>query len=96
MRLTDEPAVEVLEGGIKLRSGEVVEADVIVLANGFQVNELQGGIEVVGRDGKTVEEHWGEFGGAEAYNCVAMNGFPNFFFLLGRQPSPCARVEEGC
>lgn len=86
VRLTDEPAVEILEGGVKLRSGEVVEADVIVLANGFQVNELQGGIKVVGRDGKTVEVHWREFGGAEAYNCLAMNEFPNFFFLLGGYP----------
>jgi cation diffusion facilitator CzcD-associated flavoprotein CzcO len=81
--LTDEPAVEILENGVRLRTGEVVEADVIVLANGFQMNDLLQGVDVVGRRGKTLKEHWEEFGGLEAYNSTSLNGFPNFFFTLG-------------
>ncbi|KAK4452006.1 hypothetical protein QBC34DRAFT_320988 [Podospora aff. communis PSN243] len=81
--LTEEKAVEVVEGGVRMESGQVVDADVIVLANGFQMNELLGEIEVVGRGGKTLKEHWAEFGGVEAYNLVAVNGFPNLFFPLG-------------
>ncbi|KAK1753013.1 hypothetical protein QBC47DRAFT_453672 [Echria macrotheca] len=83
MTLTNEPAVEILENGVRLRNGDVVAADVLVLANGFQLNELQGDIKVSGRNGKTIEDHWDEFGGAEAYNCTSLSGFPNFFFLLG-------------
>jgi cation diffusion facilitator CzcD-associated flavoprotein CzcO len=66
-----------------MAGGTVVEADVIVLANGFQMNDMLAEIDVVGRGGKTLKEHWAEFGGVEAYNLVAMNGFPNLFFPLG-------------
>ncbi|KAK5662200.1 hypothetical protein OQA88_8105 [Cercophora sp. LCS_1] len=81
LRLTDEKAVEVLEDGVKLSSGEVVQADVLVLANGFEMNQYP--IEVVGRGGKTIEEHWEEIGGMAAYNCTHLSGFPNFTLLLG-------------
>ncbi|KAK0649535.1 monooxygenase [Cercophora newfieldiana] len=81
--LTDEPVVEVVEDGVRLRDGTLVEADVIVLANGFQMNDILDGVPVVGRGGKTLKEHWQEFGGVEAYNLTSLNGFPNFFFPLG-------------
>jgi len=79
--LTDEPAMEIVENGVRLRNGEVVEADVIVLANGFQMNDLLDGVEVVGRGGGTLKEHWK--GGVKAYNLTSLNGFPNIFFPLG-------------
>lgn len=63
LRLTDEKAVEVLKNGVRLESGEVVEADVLVLANGFETNQILQGTEVVGREGKTMTEHWEEIGG---------------------------------
>ena len=86
--LTDEPTAEILENGVRLGNGEVVEADVIILANGFQTNDLLEGVEVVGRDGVTLKSHWKEFGGVEAYNCTAVNGFPNFFFTFGKTRRP--------
>ncbi|KAK1826615.1 hypothetical protein QBC39DRAFT_268701 [Podospora conica] len=81
--LTDEPAVEVVENGVVLRSGELVEADVIVLANGFEMNDLLEGVEIVGRDGETLQEHWQKIGGLGAYKTLCVSGFPNFFFPLG-------------
>ncbi|KAF9777959.1 hypothetical protein IL306_004289 [Fusarium sp. DS 682] len=75
------PDFEIVEGGIETDRG-FIEADVIVLANGYVTNTFLGGIEVVGRKG-TLTQHWESFGGAEAYNCSAMSGFPNFFILLG-------------
>ena len=82
MTLTDETPLEVVPNGIRTASG-VIEADVIILANGFQTNTFLGGIDVIGRRGVTMEEHWSSSGGPGAYNCTSMSGFPNFFCLLG-------------
>lgn len=85
LTLTNSPIEEVTEKGVRTRDG-LVEADVVVLANGFTTNELLAGIDIVGRGGKTIPEHWGKFGGPEAYNCTSLNGFPNFFMVLGTFP----------
>ncbi|KAL2163302.1 hypothetical protein VTH06DRAFT_5359 [Thermothelomyces fergusii] len=81
--LTDEPVAEIVPEGVRMRSGRVVEADVIILANGFETNQYLDGVEVVGRDGETLVDYWNAFGGPEAYNCTSLSGFPNLFFLLG-------------
>ncbi|KAF5613349.1 ACB 4-hydroxyacetophenone monooxygenase [Fusarium sp. NRRL 25303] len=81
LTLTNERALKIVENGVETDSG-FLEADVIVLANGFSTNTFLEGVEVVGRD-ETLAQHWESFGGAEAYNCSAMSGFPNFFMLLG-------------
>lgn len=83
LTLTDAKVLEVVPGGVRTTEG-VIEADVIVLANGFATNRFLGDVDFVGRNGETLSEHWDSFGGAEAYNNVALSGFPNFFMLLGR------------
>ncbi|KAJ4398860.1 hypothetical protein N0V85_006175 [Neurospora sp. IMI 360204] len=83
LRLTDEPVEEILPNGLRMKSGEMVEADVIVMANGFKANQFFLDCEIVGRGGETIHEHWKSFGGAEAYNCESLSGFPNFFLLGG-------------
>ncbi|KAI1818664.1 FAD/NAD(P)-binding domain-containing protein [Poronia punctata] len=82
--LTDAPAVEIVPEGVRLKDdGGVIPADVLILANGYKTNQFFGSMEVVGRRGETVDEHWNSFGGAEAYNSTVMSGFPNFFMLVG-------------
>ncbi|KAB5578092.1 hypothetical protein GE09DRAFT_1168778 [Coniochaeta sp. 2T2.1] len=81
--LTDEPVLEIVPEGVRTKNG-VIEADVIVLANGFVTGDNYClGTEIVGRNGETVRQHWKRFGGAGAYNTTAMSGFPNFFAVLG-------------
>lgn len=80
--LTDEKGLEIVPSGVRTAKG-IIEADVIIVANGFRTNSPLHGMEVIGRDGETMDEHWGSFGGPEAYNCTVLNGFPNFFMLLG-------------
>lgn len=83
LTLTDEPVLEIVPEGVRTAQG-VIEADAIVLANGFVTGDhFFGGAEIVGRNGETVGQHWSRFGGAEAYNSSALSGFPNFFALLG-------------
>ncbi|EFR02388.1 4-hydroxyacetophenone monooxygenase [Nannizzia gypsea CBS 118893] len=81
--LTDAKILKIVPDGLQTGDG-FIPADVIVLATGFDTSEyLNGNINILGRGGKSVAEHWDEYGGPEAYNSSAMHGFPNFFMLLG-------------
>ncbi len=88
LTLTNEAAVEIVPEGIRTKD-KIIPADVVVLANGYVTNKFLGNIEVIGRRGETLNQHWDSFGGAEAYNCSVMSGFPNFFILLGKI-RPCS------
>lgn len=81
MLLTDAKTQEIVPEGLKTSKG-LIPADVIVLATGFKTNSTEF-LDVRGRNGKMVSQHWTEFGGPEGYNCSVMHGFPNFFLLLG-------------
>jgi len=82
LTLTNEKVLEIVSKGVRTEKG-VVEADVVILANGFVTNDFLIGIDVRGFGGKTLEEHWESFGGVEAYNCSVLSSFPNMFILLG-------------
>ncbi|MFI7633342.1 flavin-containing monooxygenase [Nonomuraea sp. NPDC049400] len=57
------------------------EVDTIVYATGFKSTEFLAPMELLGRDGRTLEEQWK--GGAEAYLGISMPSFPNLFLLYG-------------
>ncbi|KAH8646209.1 hypothetical protein BX600DRAFT_390517 [Xylariales sp. PMI_506] len=83
LTLTGSKPTEIVADGVEMEDGSVVKADMLILANGFITNHFMSGINIHGRKGITLEEHWKSFGGAEAYNCSVMSDFPNFFILLG-------------
>ena len=58
-------------------------ADVIILANGFELTTWLCPLKVVGRGGAVLQEVWDERGGPQAYMGNAMDGFPNFFMIFG-------------
>jgi len=82
LTLTMAKALEVVPEGIRTTDG-VIKADMIVLANGFRTNEFISPMRVYGRGGIDLSAHWEKAGGPEAYNCSVLNGFPNFFMILG-------------
>lgn len=67
--------------GIATKDGVLHEMDVIVLATGFDAHAYMRPMDLVGRDGLTIEEAWQD--GPRAFQTVAIPGFPNFFMLLG-------------
>ena len=69
--------------GITLKTGEEVSLDVIILATGFDLSEKGLGINVVGREGRTVTEQWEEQKGPQAYLGTTIAGFPNLYTILG-------------
>lgn len=69
--------------GIALKTGEEVPLDVIILATGFDLSEKGLGINVIGREGRTVTEQWEEQKGPQAYLGTTIAGFPNLYTILG-------------
>lgn len=66
---------------IRTRDGEERAIDTLILATGFSATKFLSLIDVVGRDGITIEEAWSD--GAQAYKGVMTAGFPNLFMLYG-------------
>ncbi|MFP5489372.1 MAG: hypothetical protein ACLGHQ_13840, partial [Acidimicrobiia bacterium] len=63
--------------------GEVaIDADVIVLSTGFEVNESVRVLNLVGRDGATLDDVWDD-DDATAYLGITVPKFPNLFVMLG-------------
>jgi cation diffusion facilitator CzcD-associated flavoprotein CzcO len=67
--------------GIRTRDGVERPADTIVLCTGFRAAEYLCGIDVAGRGGTRLAEHWA--GRPRAYHGICVPGFPNFFMLYG-------------
>ena len=67
--------------GILTKDGCVHELDVIVLATGFDTHRLFRPMQVIGREGTTLEQAWAS--GNQGYMAVTVPGFPNFFMIGG-------------
>ena len=84
-----KPHVELVRDGIERITADGVvtidgtlrEADVICYATGFQHNAFLAPMEVTGRDGISLRDHWGEE--PTAYLGVTVPSFPNLFCLYG-------------
>ena len=60
-----------------------IQADVMILANGFETTRWLHPLKVVGQDKKDLVEEMEARGGPQAYQGTAMDGFPNFFMIFG-------------
>ncbi|KAI0442718.1 putative monooxygenase [Xylaria telfairii] len=80
-----DPIEEIVENGVRTKSGRVVEADAIVLANGFQTHDVLPTLNLRGESGVTIRDHWDKFseGVASSYFGTCFSDFPNFFALMG-------------
>jgi len=62
---------------------KIVSADVIVLANGFEAHHWLHPLDITGRNGQDLIKQMESRGGPQAYQGTAMDGFPNFFMIIG-------------
>jgi 4-hydroxyacetophenone monooxygenase len=79
--LITEPIREIAPDGLVCADGTRHPVDVIVYATGFHANRFLWPMEIVGRDGVSLRERWGE--DPSAYLGITVPGFPNFFCLYG-------------
>ena len=81
VELLDDPIERFTERELSTQSGRLIEADLVVLATGFQTTKLFGDMEIHGPDGQRLSEAWAN--GIRAHRSVAVKGFPNFFMMYG-------------
>ncbi|ABD26888.1 Cyclohexanone monooxygenase [Novosphingobium aromaticivorans DSM 12444] len=82
VKLVPQRLAEVRGHTLVAQDGQEIEADVLILATGFQAANVLGSYDVIGRDGRDLHEFW-EGDNAAAYLGTLVPGFPNFFILLG-------------
>ncbi len=79
--LVTNPIERITPTGIVTADGTKRTCDTIVLCTGFRATEFLRGIDVVGRAGTSLHEHWA--GVPRAYLGMAVPGFPNLFMMYG-------------
>ena len=87
VELTTERVVEFTESGLRTEARDL-DFDAVVLSTGFKVQEFLTPIEVVGSSGKTLNNHWKDTRGAQAYRATFVHGFPNFGIIFGPNAFP--------
>lgn len=81
VELVTEGVAEVTPTGIRTTAGAEHEFDVIIYATGFKSHAFQGSTRVVGRNGITLDQRWGN--APEAYLGITVDNFPNLFMVYG-------------
>jgi 4-hydroxyacetophenone monooxygenase len=90
VELVTEQVASLDETGVATSSGAHHEADVVVLATGFEAQRLLAPMGIRGRGGVSVRDVWGE-DNPSAYLGMTTPGFPNLFIMYG----PNANLGHG-
>ena len=79
--LVTDPIERVEPKGVRLASGRLVELDLLVLATGFKADRFMRPMELIGRNGTTLEAVWEKR--PRAYLAISIPDFPNLYMLNG-------------
>jgi 4-hydroxyacetophenone monooxygenase len=81
VHLSTERITAAEQSGVRTGDGALTEADIVVLATGFDVSRNASRLNITGRDGPRLDEVWA--GGIGADLGITAHGFPNFFMVQG-------------
>ncbi|MFN0091517.1 MAG: flavin-containing monooxygenase [Acidimicrobiales bacterium] len=87
VELVDNPIVEIKPDRVVTEDGREFEADVLILATGFDVLRFMTAFDVKGRSGRSLRDVWND-DDARAYLGMAVPDYPNFFMLYGPNTQP--------
>ena len=87
VQLVSDPIVEIGSDRVITEDGSEYEADVLIVATGFDVLRFLTSFEARGRSGRSLREVW-EDDNAKAYLGTVIPDFPNFFCLYGPNLQP--------
>jgi cation diffusion facilitator CzcD-associated flavoprotein CzcO len=83
VELVTEPIEKVTGSGVATSDGALRDVDVLILATGFKVMDVDAlTFDVIGSGGRTLADFW-EQNRMQAYEGVSVPGFPNFFSVMG-------------
>jgi 4-hydroxyacetophenone monooxygenase len=85
--LVSDPIAEIKPDRVITKDGTEYEADVLVIATGFDVLRFLTAFEARGRSGRSLREIWND-DDARAYLGLSIPDFPNFFCLYGPNLQP--------
>jgi cation diffusion facilitator CzcD-associated flavoprotein CzcO len=81
VELVTDRVTEVVADGVRTADGRHHPADVLIWGTGFRAGEFMFPMDIVGRDGRTLQDEWGA--GAHAHYGITVPGFPSLFVLYG-------------
>jgi cation diffusion facilitator CzcD-associated flavoprotein CzcO len=81
VELIPRAVTRVTQTGVVDTEGVERRVDVLVLATGFQPTNYLAHLRVVGRDGRSLRDHWAAE--PRAFLGITVPGFPNFFIMYG-------------
>lgn len=87
VKLVSDPIVEIGPDRVITKDGTAYEADVLVVATGFDVLRFLTAFEIRGRSGRRLRDVW-EDDNAKAYLGMTIPDFPNFFCMYGPNLQP--------
>ncbi|MFT4582114.1 MAG: 4-hydroxyacetophenone monooxygenase [Gammaproteobacteria bacterium] len=87
VELVDNPVTKIEANRLITQDGSAYDADVLLLATGFDVLRFITTFNVTGRSGRTLREAWDD-DNASAYLGTVVPDFPNFFTLYGPNLQP--------
>jgi 4-hydroxyacetophenone monooxygenase len=87
VQLVSDPIVEIGADRVITKDGKEYDADVLVVATGFDVLRFLTAFETRGRSGRNLRDVW-EDDNAKAYLGTVIPDFPNFFCLYGPNLQP--------
>jgi cyclohexanone monooxygenase len=83
VELVTDPIDKITPTGVATVEGELHEVDVLILATGFKVLDVDSlTYEIIGRGGVSLSRFWEE-NRLQAYEGVSLPLFPNFFMVCG-------------
>ncbi|MET0476300.1 MAG: NAD(P)/FAD-dependent oxidoreductase [Mycobacterium sp.] len=83
VELVTEPIEKVTGSGVATSDGALRDVDVLILATGFKVMDVDAlTFDVTGSGGRSLADFW-EQNRMQAYEGVSVPGFPNFFSVMG-------------
>jgi cyclohexanone monooxygenase len=83
VELVTEPIDKVTGSGVATADGALRDVDVLILATGFKVMDVDAlTFDVTGSGGRSLADFW-EQNRMQAYEGVSVPGFPNFFSVMG-------------
>ena len=82
VRLETGAIKQVRPKAVELEDGTLIEADILVMATGFQAGRMLWPMDIQGREGVTIRQKWGD-DDPRAFLGITAPEFPNFFMMYG-------------